>query len=694
KPTVSVVVTDALADEAGGTAVFTVSRSGVTTLGDLTVAYTVTGTAIAGADYGTLSGSVVIPQGLASAEITVVPVQDALVEAPETVIVTIATGSAYLVAGSPNNAATATILDDAETPTLTVAVGDNAASEPAKGDGAATFVITRAGNPAAALTVVYAMSGTAIQGSDYATIGTVTVPAGQTTATVTLTASDDAIAEPDETATLTLLAGAGYEVGQTASVTVNLYDDEAAQVAVEVSDADCTEASSPGNGQWLLRRLGNRTAALTVAYGMTGTATSGSDYTSLAGSAALGANSGSVTVTLTPVNDALVEGPETAILTVVAGTGYTPAATAAGTIEIRDDETPDVTVSVQDAVAGEPSDAGVFRISRSAAAATSLAVTFTVGGTAQSGSDYTALTGSAVIPANGTTIDVTVAPISDALVEGPETVVLTLSGAGPSYDLGMTPTATLAIRDDEVPTVTVVATDPTAAEPADQGVFTVTASPAPASPLVVAYAMSGSAGSGADYALLSGTVTIPAGQTSATVAVVPVDDALGEGSETATLTLASGSGYNVGTTTGVNVTIIASDTPVATVAAADGAAAEAGLDPARFVVSLSNPTTGNTTVTYTVGGTATSGTDFTALSGSVTVGAGQTSVQVTVTPLDDAAAEGSETVSVTLTAAAAYSLGDPVSATVTVADDEGGQTNGAPVIDVPAATDQPDLALP
>jgi surface-anchored protein len=81
------------------------------------------------------------------------------------------------------------------------------------------------------------------------------------------------------------------------------------------------------------------------------------------------------------------------------------------------------------------------------------------------------------------------------------------------------------------------------------------------------------------------------------------------------------------------------------------------------------PTGASLTVNYTVGGTATAGTDYAALSGTVTFAAGQSAVDVPVTPIDDAAVEGTEAVVVTLTPAAGVTVTGPA-ATVTLADDD------------------------
>jgi hypothetical protein len=678
-PTVSISASDALADEAGGTATFTITRAGPVYTGAMEVLYTVGGAAIAGADYQALAGSVVIPDGQPSAAIVLTPLQDAITEVPETVVVTIAANaSVYAVATAPANAATATITDDTESPVLTIAAGDATASEPAKGDGTGTVIITRAGSPAASLTASLVVTGTATAGSDYTTLpATVALASGVTSATVTVTALDDATAEPDEAVVAALLGGTGYTLGTTTSATVNIYDDEATQIIAEASDSQAAEASSPNTGTFVLRRLGLRTGALTIAYTMSGTATNGSDYTTLSGSATLGANTASLNLTLTPINDASPEGTETAILTVGGGTGYSVGSPSSSTVEIADDEVVDVNITLQDGVCAEGGspDPGSFRITRSTTSTSSLTVNLTVSGTAANGTDYTAIAGTATIPANATSVDVAVTPLNDAILEGSESVIITLALNGSAYDLGGNRTQTMWIRDDEVPTVTVAASDAAAAEPSDPGTFTLTASAAPAANLTVNYTMGGTAANGVDFTTLGGTATIPAGLTSVAVTVAPIDDILGEGAETAVLTLASGTGYNVGTTASATVTIAANDTPVASIAASDASASEPGTNKGTFTITLSNPASSNLTINLSVSGTATSGSDFSALAGSLAISAGGTAGTLTVSPLDDAAVEGSETVIATIASGTGYSIGT-ASATVSIADDDSASTQG------------------
>jgi hypothetical protein len=76
------------------------------------------------------------------------------------------------------------------------------------------------------------------------------------------------------------------------------------------------------------------------------------------------------------------------------------------------------------------------------------------------------------------------------------------------------------------------------------------------------------------------------------------------------------------------------------------------------------------TVLYTVAGTASPGSDYLALAGSVIIPASSNSAVITVIPIDDVLIEGAETVVVTISPAAAYIVGSAKSATVTISSND------------------------
>ena len=110
---VSISSTDANATEAGQSpGIFTISRT--TTSGSLTVNYAITGTASPDDYTPTLTGSITIAGGSLTKTITITPVDDAIAENHETVILTLTSGDGYMV-GSPSKA-TVTIVDNDQAP--------------------------------------------------------------------------------------------------------------------------------------------------------------------------------------------------------------------------------------------------------------------------------------------------------------------------------------------------------------------------------------------------------------------------------------------------------------------------------------------------------------------------------------------------------------------------------------------------
>ena len=106
------------------------------------------------------------------------------------------------------------------------------------------------------------------------------------------------------------------------------------------------------------------------------------------------------------------------------------------------------------------------------------------------------------------------------------------------------------------------------------------------------------------------------------------------------------------------------------VAAPTPRALERGPSNGTFRLSRAGDTSAELLVNYMTGGSATSGADFRPLEGSVLFPAGESDVEVHVVPLTDTAAEGEETVSLTLATShdASYALGSAFAATVTIED--------------------------
>jgi subtilisin family serine protease/subtilase family serine protease len=107
-----------------------------------------------------------------------------------------------------------------------------------------------------------------------------------------------------------------------------------------------------------------------------------------------------------------------------------------------------------------------------------------------------------------------------------------------------------------------------------------------------------------------------------------------------------------------------------TVTASTPQANEAGPVSGVFTFSRTGDTSAALTVHYTPGGSAVADTDYASLPGIVTFAAGSATATVVVTPIDDVLFESDETVTLAISADAAYSIGSPSGATVTIVSDD------------------------
>jgi hypothetical protein len=176
------------------------------------------------------------------------------------------------------------------------------------------------------------------------------------------------------------------------------------------------------------------------------------------------------------------------------------------------------------------------------------------------------------------------------------------------------------------------------------------------SSLDVAYSLSGTATDTADYGHLSGIVHFAAGARSAVVALLPVDDAVGEGAETVIATITPADGIIVSAAKGSATVTIADNESVVGVTAVDGKSKESG-DPAKdkgsFKISRTGGLSNPVTVEFVLGGTADAGDYVLSLNGTpvtntVTIPAGVAFVTLVVTPADDTTLESEDALTLTL----------------------------------------------
>jgi len=192
--------------------------------------------------------------------------------------------------------------------------------------------------------------------------------------------------------------------------------------------------------------------ALPVTVTLSGTAANGVDY--VAGfPVVIPAGAASTTLVITPLADALTEDPETVIATVQPAAGYVVGvpAVAQGVITDTTAVLPTVTIAASDATGDETGDTITFVITRSAITnspvdpSLPLAVNVVFSGTALEGVDYVTSI-PVVIPAGEASTLLVITPLSDDLVEDPETVIATVQPSA-DYVVGAPADASGVIED-------------------------------------------------------------------------------------------------------------------------------------------------------------------------------------------------------------------------------------------------------
>ncbi|HVH32823.1 MAG TPA: Calx-beta domain-containing protein [Tahibacter sp.] len=176
-----------------------------------------------------------------------------------------------------------------------------------------------------------------------------------------------------------------------------------------------------------------------------------------------------------------------------------------------------------------------------------------------------------------------------------------------------------------------------------------------------------------DYLGASGTVTIPAGQTTATVNVTVNGDDNVEPNETFVVNLSSApAGTQIADAQGQGTILNDDAYPVLSIGNASVVEGHSGTALLNFPLTLTAaaPAAGITFTVNTTDGTATAGSDYVAiLNGSGSIAAGQTSGTLAVTINGDTVAEPNETFTVTLSAPVNATLGT-ATATGTIVNDD------------------------
>ena len=623
----------------------------------VTISVGKTGSAASGTDYAAVRNfDIAIAANALSgtSTFTLKPIQDTTNEGNETI------GVAGTSLNTTVTGATVTLADDDINPAVTLSVNPSSVSESASAT-SVTVTATAASAMTSARTVAVKVgsTGTATSGTDYAAVSdftiTIAANAASGTGTFTLTPTQDNQVEGGETIGVSGSSTATTVTGTTVALTD---DDTLPPVTLSTSTSSVSEGASATSVTVTATAASSvgEARTLTVSVGQTGTASPGSDYAAVTDfdiTIAANATSGTGTFTLTPTQDTVVEYNET-----IGVDGSSPNTTMTNaTITLTDDDKDSVTLSLNRKVLGEEASGTSVTVTATAATpiAVSRTVTVTVGdtGTATSGTDYSAVSDFDItIAANATsgTGSFTLTPTQDTTNEGNETI-----GIAGTNSLSTVTGTTLTLVDDDQDTISLSSTKSAISESWSGSVsLTATRPSATTSAVavtVVVGAPTDSATEGVDYQEVADfTITIPANQTSATTnfTLTGIRDAVSDNNETLSIS-GLATGYKVNSVpNGIGIfewfSTIELKADVSSVSEHDGATTvtvTAHIDPTVY---------GNVPVTVSVGGgTATSGTDYAAVSNftiNIPNKASSATGTFTLTPTQDSLLESDETINI------------------------------------------------
>jgi Calx-beta domain/FG-GAP-like repeat/FG-GAP repeat len=310
---------------------------------------TADGTANAGSDYLAATGTVTFNPGETDKTINVTVKDDAIDEIDETFFVNL------------SNPVNATVADGQSLCTIfdndgpTVSINDVTVNEGQSGRTSATFTLTLSAPSVQDVFVVAATANGTAAGNTFPAdfqrfnFSPVVIPAGSTTGTVTVFVNGDIIIEPDETFFVNLSQPQNATIADAQGLGTILNDD---LTSVQFSTNSATVSEANGSVQLTVNRVGDLSVPLTAFYAtFDGTASERSDYTAALGTLRFAPGEATKTLTVLITDDALVESPETFIVSL---TGRDGAPTNQPSAVV-------VTINSDDAVAGpNPVDSSAF----------------------------------------------------------------------------------------------------------------------------------------------------------------------------------------------------------------------------------------------------------------------------------------------------------------------------------------------
>lgn len=349
-----------------------------------------------------------------------------------------------------------------------------------------------------------------------------------------------------------------------------------------------------------------------------------------------------------------------------------------GAFERDPSQTAIVSFESQNSQLFEGASSAAIAVQRSGDTTTAAAIEFsTSGGTAVAGMDYVPTSGMLEFAPGQTEGVIHIALLDDEAVDDLKTIEITLGSSNSSsviYPLG---THTVTVRDEDAGVFRFATTTSTVSEnDGNVQIAVLRTGGSVGTVSVTCYTSSRSAGSG-DYVGSNQVLTFEAGVTEKTITIPIKADSFDEGDETFVVQLAVPYPYGgapVGEPSSHEVTILDDYNPAILNFETTISVVSEGAGSAIVRVLRSGNTDQSVSVSFaTIGGAATSGSDYTPISGTLNFGPGITQQTIVVPINDDAVFEEDEWFWVTLGNAVGYAiLGSSKTNTVSIESDDDG----------------------
>lgn len=545
-------------------------------------------------------------------------------------------------------------------------------------DGSAVITITRSGAENDVTVHLTTSNGTATDGADYQSVNTtVTLPAGIVSTNVLVPVLNDFLLEGNETVNLSLSSPTGGAVlGSRSNAVLTIVDDEQSSAGVIQFLRSSYTAKEKGKKAVLtLKRSGGKTGVVSVNYHtLNGSASAGSDYIGTNGTVTFKSKAVSASFSIPVLDDSLDESNETFSVVLDTPSGGAALGTnLTATISITDDDTAgSIAFSAASYSATENAGELLVTVKRTGGKSEAASVDYaTANGTALAGQDYTATSGTLVFGANELTKTISIPISNDFAAEGNEAFAIQLSNPSGGATLGAAANATLNIVDDEN-SVSLAAAAYTVSEASRSVAITVVRSGSLSSAVSVQFAtQNGTAGSPGDFGGTNFSLTFAAKISSRTVVIPIINDSAVEGGETFSVVLSNPQGgAQLGSIANATVTITDDDVAGTVKFSAATYSVNEGTANASITIQRTDGLAGGVGVRFSTGsGTATAGSDYTAVTTDLTFAAGETSKTVLIPIAADSLAESTETVNLTLSnVSGGATLGAPSTAVLSIGD--------------------------